>query len=148
MVESLTIRSANKGDAASVATLLTELGYPQESDVTTRALQSVLEDPKQTAFVAELAGVVVGLAAVTTLFYFHLGQPIARLASLVVSTEVRSQGVGRQLLRAAERWAAEQGCAEIELTSSMRREQAHRFYEHEGYRHSSYRFVRSLGRKD
>ena len=144
MADSLTIRSATMDDAVAVASLLAELGYPQDVSVAAHSLQLALADPQQAVFVAELAGEVVGLAAVTRLFYFHLGQPIARLSSLVVSETLRSQQLGKRLLQAAEQWAQAQGCVQLELTSSVKRERAHAFYQRAGYVGSALRFVRRL----
>lgn len=161
MANAVTIRAAVIDDAPAVAALLTELGYPQEVAVTARSLQLALADPHQAMWVAEVSGQadlgeqntgsqqsvdVVGFAAATTLFYFHLGKSIARLSSLVVSERMRGQQLGAELLAAAERWAGEQGCDQLELTSSTKRERAHGFYRRAGYEPSAYRFVRRLAR--
>lgn len=144
MADSLTVRLATMDDAEPVASLLAELGYPQDVSAAGHSLQQAISDPQQAVFVAELADAVVGLAAVTCLFYFHLGQRIARLSSLVVSETVRGQQLGKQLLQAAEQWAQEQGCVQLELTSSVKRDRAHVFYQRAGYDGSSLRFVRRL----
>lgn len=144
MADVLTIRSATMADAEAVAALLAELGYPQDVSIAAQSLQYALADPQQAVFVAELGGDVVGLAAVTRLFYFHLGQPIARLSSLVVNESQRSQQLGKQLLQAAEQWAREHGSVQLELTSSVKRERAHAFYQRAGYSGTALRFVRRL----
>lgn len=166
MAKAVTIRAAVVGDAEAVAALLAELGYPQQAASTAQSLQLALADPRQAVWVAEVSEpqrtdgqkadgqhvdgkgptAVVGFAAATTLFYFHLGRSIARLSSLVVSERMRGQQLGAQLLAAAERWAGKQGCDQLELTSSTRRERAHGFYRRAGYEPSAYRFVRRLAR--
>lgn len=166
MANAVTIRAAVIDDAEAVAALLAELGYPQQAANTAQSLQLALADPRQAVWVAEVsepenaggqnvAGqdvgrqaptTVVGFAAATTLFYFHLGRSIARLSSLVVSERRRGLQLGAQLLAAAERWAGEQGCDQLELTSSTKRERAHGFYRRAGYEPSAYRFVRRLAR--
>lgn len=144
MVDALTVRLAVVEDAATIAVLLTELGYPATVDSAKAILQTALAGGEQAVFVAQREEMVVGLAALTRLFYFHLGQPIARLSSLVVSEAARGYGVGAQLLATAEQWAREQGCVQLELTSSVKRERAHAFYRRAGYSGSAYRFVRQL----
>jgi GNAT superfamily N-acetyltransferase len=57
----------------------------------------------------------------------------AELAGLVVDAHARGSGVGKLLLRAAERWATEQGFARLRVRSNVIRERAHRFYLREGY---------------
>jgi len=138
------IRPATLADAEAIAGLLSELGYPSDPTRARRSVSAALNDPQQALIVVASIDGVHGLAAVTELFYFHLGQRIARLASLVVHSAARGQGLGSLLLRAAEQWAAARGCSHIELTSSGKRERAHAFYLREGYDQSSYRFVRSL----
>lgn len=144
MADVLAIRLATLDDAEAVASLLAELGYPQDVSTTAPSLQVALNDTQQAVFVAELGGDVVGLAAVTRLFYFHLGQPIARLSSLVVSETLRGQQLGLHLLQTAEQWARANGCSQLELTSSVKRERAHAFYHRAGYSGAALRFVRRL----
>lgn len=138
------IRQATIGDAHDVAILLTELGYPTDATAAQTLISNASADPQQTVLLLDVDDTVYGLAALVTFFYFHQGKRIARLSSLVVSDIARGQGLGRRLLRAAEAWAKERGCQQIELTSSSKRERAHAFYQREGYTLSSYRFVRAL----
>lgn len=144
MSETVRIRRATEQDGHAVAGLLTELGYPTTPAEAGVLLSSALADPAQAIFVAEFTGSVVGLAAVIRLFYFHLRQPIARLSSLVVNESVRGLRIGERLLQAAESWAVANGCAQLELTSSVKRERAHGFYRRAGYQDSAMRFVRVL----
>ncbi|NQD37588.1 GNAT family N-acetyltransferase [Permianibacter sp. IMCC34836] len=144
MSDVVRVRVAVVADAESVARLLTELGYPTEPATAAGLIAAASADEQQTVLVIDVGGQVSGLAALVTFFYFHQGKRIARLSSLVVSDAVRGQGLGRRLLRAAEDWAKARDCAQIELTSSSKRERAHAFYQREGYTQSSYRFVRDL----
>lgn len=63
-------------------------------------------------------------------------EPFARISALVVSPSFRARGIGRQLLSAAERWAANGGCSLIQVTSGRRAERAaaHHLYPKLGYR--------------
>lgn len=47
-------------------------------------------------------------------------------------------------MAAVERHLGDAGCGLIEITSNLRRSDAHRFYEGLGYERSSYRFGKSL----
>ena len=51
---------------------------------------------------------------------------------LAVDPELRSRGVGHDLLTAARFWARERGATHLELDSAEGRADAHRFYEREG----------------
>jgi ribosomal protein S18 acetylase RimI-like enzyme len=76
------------------------------------------------------------------------GDPDVAIVGLVVDNGHRGQGIGRQLLEDAERWAREQRCAVVRLRSSAGRTAAHQFYEHVGYTNikTQYSFVKSVER--
>jgi GNAT superfamily N-acetyltransferase len=71
----------------------------------------------------------------------------AQVMGLVVDDAVRSGGIGRELLRSAEAWAAARGCRRMLVGTRVTRERAHRFYEREGYavEKTSYFFEKELG---
>lgn len=60
----------------------------------------------------------------------------AEAVALVVNEQIRSRGVGRLLMEAAESWARAQGMTTIVLRSNVMRDRAHSFYERLGYRHT------------
>lgn len=60
-------------------------------------------------------------------------EPRAEIAGLVVSSSIRSRGVGRMLVARAEQWAVSRGLKEMLVRSRVSREDAHRFYLREGY---------------
>ena len=78
-----------------------------------------------------------------------LGEAISTqvLDETAVPTPARDlqMGIGRQLLKEAERRARSGGAARIELTSGSQRTEAHAFYRACGYKDSSVRFVKQLG---
>jgi GNAT superfamily N-acetyltransferase len=57
----------------------------------------------------------------------------AEIGGLVVDADLRGQGVGAQLMAAAEAWARENGCQSVYLRSNTLRTEAHAFYRHLGY---------------
>jgi GNAT superfamily N-acetyltransferase len=59
---------------------------------------------------------------------------------LAVHPERRSEGIGKQLLDAANHWARERGATHLELDSGEARTDAHRFYEREGAQYRAYSF--------
>jgi GNAT superfamily N-acetyltransferase len=70
----------------------------------------------------------------------------AQVMGLVVDDAARSRGIGRDLLRAAEAWAAARGCHRMVVGTRVTRERAHRFYQREGYAldKTSYFFEKGL----
>jgi GNAT superfamily N-acetyltransferase len=71
----------------------------------------------------------------------------AQVMGLVVDEAARSGGIGRELLRSAEAWAAGRGCRRMLVGTRVTRERAHRFYQREGYavEKTSYFFEKELG---
>jgi GNAT superfamily N-acetyltransferase len=58
----------------------------------------------------------------------HLAPAWGLISALVVDEGARGGGIGALLLAAAEQRAAALGCGQLELSSSLKREGAHRFY--------------------
>jgi GNAT superfamily N-acetyltransferase len=79
------------------------------------------------------------------MYYLPLGTTTCRVTALVVTPTAQGLGIGRTLLKEAERRARVGGAARIELTSGAQRTEAHAFYRACGYKDSSVRFVKLLG---
>ena len=63
----------------------------------------------------------------------------------MVTPLAQGLGIGRSLLKEAERRARSGGAARIELTSGSQRTEAHAFYRACGYSDGTVRFVKPLG---
>jgi GNAT superfamily N-acetyltransferase len=137
------VREAVAEDAAGIASLLTELGYPASASEIPARLRAVAAAPGHVLVVDE-AGVVLGVASVTRLTLLHRASPVALLSALVVRASRRGQGVGHALIEMAERQAAAWGCETLELTSRDDRQRSHRFYTGLGFESRSRKFVRPV----
>src|SRR5512138_1846508 len=127
------IRNAQDSDAAAVAGLLVQLGYPTTAEQVSARLRRLEAEGGHHVLVAVAGDAIVGLA---TVFIRHLIQtdaPLARIAALVVDDAWRSRGVGHDLVAATEAIARTAGCERIEVTSADRRTRAHDFYLRLGY---------------
>lgn len=112
------------------------------------SLAKLLDVIDVTIWVAEVKGQVVGLAEV------YLRQDEANparvahhygyLQSLVVDPRWRGQGIGRQLLAAAEAWCKEQGASELRLDTWEFDQGPLGFYSQQGYRTLRRTLVRAL----
>lgn len=126
------IRSARLGDAAEVARLSAELGYPaSEADISAR-LAALLPLHEHHVAVAEADGKLLGFAAVEIRTLLVSGRK-AELMGLVVGSEARGRGVGKSLVRAAEEWSRAQGVGRMTVRSNIARPESHGFYECVGY---------------
>lgn len=124
------IREATASDAAALAALSTQLGYPTNPEEAAQRLAALGDGA---VLVAEEGGAVLGWIHVCGIRFFQ-SPPFAEIGGLVVDEAARGRGVGRLLVQAAVRWAAEQGYAKLRVRSNVVREDAHRFYEREGFR--------------
>lgn len=104
MAGGIRVRPPLPGDAPALAALAGELGYPTDAE----------------AMLGRLAAVHPTDAAV------------------IVSTDAgeghRSEGIGAELLSAAERWARARGSRALVVATRLTRERAHQFYAREGFR--------------
>jgi predicted N-acetyltransferase YhbS len=138
------LRRATEADAKHVASLLTELGYPSmEADARERLIRSGRSETS-CCLVAQSASEVVGVISAEVIPYFPTGTLICKVTSLVVSPHHRDQGLGQKLLAGAADFAREHHCSGIEVTSSERRVNAHRFYQRRGFSRTAFRFFQAL----
>jgi GNAT superfamily N-acetyltransferase len=138
-----TIRDAAAADAAAMAALLTQLGYPSDPDAVEGRLER-LRVVGDRVVVAELDGAVVGLAHLQVTPAIERDRPAARLGALVVDEQQRGRGVGRALVEAVEAEARLRGCEVLYPTTAERRDDAHGFYERLGLEHTGRRYGRTL----
>lgn len=143
--EDIDLRGATSGDAGDVAALLTQLGYPCEPADAAERIDAVLHNDRQALILARDRGVVRGLLALDFMYYLPLGTTTCRVTALVVDEDAQGQGVGRLLLRDAERRARLGGAARLEVTSAGHRTEAHAFYRACGFSEGAVRFVKLLG---
>lgn len=145
----VTIRRGRTSDAARLAKLSGQLGYPATATQILERIHRLKTDTRNALLVAETrdAG-VIGWAHVSVNYLLEVGTR-AELNGLIVEESVRSLGAGAKLLEAAERWARERGCPVMSVRSNVIRERAHKFYERNGYEHykTQKAFRKALGRK-
>jgi GNAT superfamily N-acetyltransferase len=139
----LTIRDARPEDAAAIAALLGQLGYPAEGQAVESRLQR-LRIVGDRVVVADLNGAVAGLAHLQVSPAIEYDRPVAKLAALVVEESHRGKGIGRALLAAIEDEARLRGCGLLYVTTAERREDARAFYERLGLEHTGRRYARAL----
>ena len=129
---SMTIRPMTTDDADAVAALTVELGYPATPGDIVRRFSRIDGRPDQIVLVADDGGVPVGWLHVAIHPYLE-NDSTAEILGLVVADGRRSQGVGRVLVEAGERWARAGGCAALRVRSRVTRDRAHAFYERQGF---------------
>lgn len=73
----------------------------------------------------------------------HLGSPSGVIEDVAVDPQYQGQGIGKAMMQHALRLCGDKGCYKVALSSNLKRERAHAFYESLGFeRHGySYRVV-------
>jgi N-acetylglutamate synthase-like GNAT family acetyltransferase len=126
------LRGARLDDAAALADLVTQLGYPSQPEQVVARLTALLP-ADQGLLVAEVNGAVVGMVHVNRWANLVVDDT-AEIAALIVGNEWRSQGIGHALLGAAEDWAKQRGCSTLQVRTNIVRQRAHEFYFQNGFR--------------
>ena len=139
------LRSASLMDADDVAVLLSALGYPCEREDASDRIHAIIANDRQALVLALHDGAVCGLIALDFMYYLPLGTTTCRITAMVVTPEAQGRGLGKLLLREAERRARSGGAARLEITSGSQRTDAHAFYRACGYSDGTVRFVKHLG---
>lgn len=128
------MRPATVEDADQLAELNDQLGYAVERQVFRQRLQQLLPRANQIIFVAELppGRKVIGWIQGEEREILAIGR-YCEVVGLVVNEAHRGAGVGRCLMEAVERWAADRDLEQVSLRSNVVRPESHAFYEKIGY---------------
>ena len=129
------VRRARSTDAARIAELSGQLGYPTSAKEMKARLRDALKDKDGACFVVESReDGLVGWIHVSTTPLLEMERR-AEVNGLVVEESARSHGAGALLLAAAEKWARGKRCKSLSVRSNVLRERAHGFYLRNGYEH-------------
>ncbi len=140
---SVRVRGARASDASILAKLIVDLGHPITEDDVRRSLDR-LAPMGLLPLVATSGDEVIGLCGLSEMVTIHRDAPVGRISILVVAEDHRNGGIGALLVAEAEKRLTARGCKMVEVTSNMRRERAHGFYEKLGYERTSFRFMKRL----
>lgn len=134
-INDLIYREVQLADAPFLVPLMEQLGYPIDAAIIRENIQNYVQLPTQKAWVVEKSGQVIGCIAVAITYYFHRPKSSLRIIALIVDELERRSGIGKNLIDLAEKFAFDQGCSHIELTSGAHRGKlgSHDFYRSLGY---------------
>jgi GNAT superfamily N-acetyltransferase len=135
IVEAVKIRRVKLSDAARIAALSGQLGYPSTTKQMVLRLKRVLRAEEGACFVAETKkDGLIGWVHISVTPLLEVERR-AEVNGLVVDEKVRSGGVGRLLLETAENLARKMRCEGMSVRSNVIRDRAHAFYLRNGYEH-------------
>lgn len=152
-MSTITFRAARRDDLPAIVALLADDDINGHREAITEplaagyieAFDAIEADGNNLLFVVEHDGVVVATAQLTFVpTLVAQGATRAIIEGVRVSSKLRSQGIGEKLIAFCEDVARQRGCNTLQLTTSMARVNAHRFYDRIGYEHSHKGFKRAL----
>lgn len=131
MNQKLNIREAMKSDAAVLAALSVELGYPTTSLQMEGRFDKLLTKSDNGIYVAEYDSIVgwIHVAIIQSLE----SNPFVEICGLVVAESHRGTGIGTRLVAMAESWTQEKGYNHIRVRTNVLREETRKFYKQVGF---------------
>ncbi len=141
----LSIREAGEADLVAVLGLYAQPGLDDGSVLSEPQARSVFHRfrsyPDYKLFVAELDGAIVGTFALLIMDNLaHRGAPSGVVEDVVVDARHRRSGIGRRMMEFARQRCRQAGCYKMALSSNLKREPAHAFYETLGFEKHGYSF--------
>ncbi|HFZ8994564.1 TPA: aminoalkylphosphonate N-acetyltransferase [Citrobacter freundii] len=139
------LRRATPDDTDAVYALICELKQAEfDHQAFSAGFAANLQDHNMRYQLALLDGQVVGMIGLHMQFHLHHANWIGEIQELVVMPQARGLKVGSRLLAWAEAEARQAGAEMTELSTNVKRHDAHRFYLREGYEQSHFRFTKAL----
>jgi ribosomal protein S18 acetylase RimI-like enzyme len=149
----LVFRQARIEDLPAIVALLADddLGRERESLAAgdaksyAQAFERLGASTENTQIVGELDGRIVATLQLTLIPGLSKAARLrAQIENVRVASDLRSRGIGAQLVDYAEGQARDAGANFIQLMSSASRKQAHAFYERLGYKRSHLGFKKAF----
>ena len=129
-------RGINIADTPEVAEICkTALGYDVDIENVKEQIEKLTNDKKHHIIIGyedEKTRKIIGFvhAQMYESFYSDLGLNILGLA---VNPDFKGRGIGKKLMNKLEDYSVDNNISFIRLNSALKREEAHKFYEHIGY---------------
>ncbi len=149
----ITIRQAREDDVQAIVAILASDDVGGHSDTTDAAayadyldaFRTLQQTPRETLYVAERDGVVVGtFQTLLTTTLSGRGSTSMIIEAVHTSPDSRGQGIGSAMIGFCLDEARRLGLRQVQLTSNAKRTDAHRFYERLGFAKSHFGFKYKL----
>jgi GNAT superfamily N-acetyltransferase len=141
----LEIRAANEADLPSILALYVDVedsGPVLPIEEARSIFLRTRSYPDYTIYVAILDGSIIGTFELLIMDNLaHMGAPSGVLEDVVVHRDWRGKGVGKKMIWFAMDRCRKKGCYKLALSSNLKRQAAHRFYETLGFQRHGYSFV-------
>jgi GNAT superfamily N-acetyltransferase len=139
------IRPAAKADLPGVLRLYGQPGLDDGAVLSIAEAQCMFDRfaryPDYVLYVAELDGEIVGTFALLIMDNLaHMGTPSAVVEDVVVDAAHQGHGIGRAMMTHAIAICRSKGCYKMALSSNLKREKAHAFYDSLEFERHGYSF--------
>ena len=140
------IRDACEEDLPAVLRILAESGIDGGESFTLDEASAhfarIRQLPGFRLLVATVEGEVVGTYALAIMEKLgKRGTPAGVVEDVAVAPSRQGQGIGRAMMEHAREACRRAGCYKLALSSNLRREDAHRFYDSLGFERHGFSFV-------
>lgn len=141
----VTLRAAEKADLPEILRLYAQpalddgrvLSIPEAE----RIFDRMVRYPDYGVYIAEHAGKIVGTFALLIMENLgHMGMPSGIIEDAAVDPACQGAGVGGAMMGYAIELCGKKGCYKVALSSNLKRESAHAFYESLGFERHGYSF--------
>ena len=134
------IRRAAIGDAAEIAGLSRQLGYPVSEEILTERLRRALAQKDQLVLVAQVGDKICAWLQAHSTEIIESGFRV-EIVGLIVDEAMRRHGLGLRLVQEAEKWAVSLGAQMVVVRTNIVRAESHLFYSALGYRQTKTQHV-------
>jgi GNAT superfamily N-acetyltransferase len=134
----ISIKKAKKSDLLNILELYADSdidnGKKLDINAAKKLFDKILKYPNYNVYVAIHDDEIIGTFELLIMDNLaHLGAPSAIVEDVVVHKDYRGQSVGKQMMLFAMDESKKAGCYKMVLSSNMRRDRAHHFYESLGF---------------
>jgi GNAT superfamily N-acetyltransferase len=145
MDTSVVCREASKADLPEVLRLYRQPDFEDGKVLSLGEAEHLFERvaryPDYKIYVAVLEGSIIGTFALLIMDNLgHNGAPSAIIEDVAVDPKWQRRGVGKTMMGYALQICGEKGCYKAALSSNLKREKAHAFYESLGFEHHGYSY--------
>jgi len=145
----LEIRKAIISDIPSVLRLYGSIGLDDKEILSIERATAIFNKfsqyPNYSLYVATIENEVVGTFELLIMDNLaHNGSPSAIVEDVAVDINYRSQGIGKKMMEYAMQICRQRGCYKLTLSSNLKRQAAHQFYENLGFTKHGYSFYVEL----
>ena len=146
------IRTADKKDLEKILGLYRGLTEDPEDKISLAEAENKFCKfslyPDYKLYVAEYENEIVGTFTLLIMENLaHRGEPSSIVEDVVIRIDFQGKGIGKAMMHFAMEESRKKGCYKMVLSSHLRRDAAHRFYESLGFKKHGYSFVVDLKTK-